>query len=525
MGIFDEILGSLGKSSLGDELNRIAINHIASSTPARPRAYSLWSPVPASDMGTPGDPYYSGPVNSYTSWPGLTDRRYSSRHLPPATDDYLAGLTASPADLQALFKREGAMRKDRSSVLFCFFAQWFTDSVLRVNPADRRQNTSNHDVDLCQIYGLTEETAHILRSKEGGRLRCRTGADGGAYPDYLYEQTGEGTALQLKMEYAKLPYAGQLDAVFNKVDVERRRKAYATGLERGNSTIGYAAISTLFLREHNRICADLAAQHTGWDDERLFQTARMINIVLLMKVVVEDYINHIAGRRIFKLDPTFAENRNWYRTNWIAIEFDLLYRWHGLVPTELTANGGTYPAADYRNNNALLESLGLHGIFNATSSQAAGRIGLFNTPDFLLPAELASLKMSRDFRLRPYNDYRERFGLDRLERFEQLTSDTKARERIAACYGNNIDKVEFLVGLLAEDHHGDALFGDLLNTMVAYDAFTQIFTNPLLSRNVYNEDTFTRYGLDLIARTTSIDDIAKRNVAQPCRARLGVPAA
>jgi prostaglandin-endoperoxide synthase 2 len=309
--------------------------------------------------------------------------------------------------------------------------------------------------------------------------------------------------------------------VFARVDTERRRKAYATGLERGNSTIGYAAISTLFLREHNRICGDLAAQNPGWDDERLFQTARMINIVLLMKVVVEDYINHIAGRRIFKLDPTFAESRNWYRTNWIAIEFDLLYRWHGLVPSELAAGGETYPASDYRNNNALLETLGLHGVLDATSNQAAGRIGLFNTPDFLLQAELASLKMSRDFRLRSYNDYRERFGLERLERFDQLTSDAKARERIAACY-DHVDKVEFLVGLLAEDHHGDALFGDLLNTMVAYDAFTQIFTNPLLSRNVYNKDTFTQYGLDLIQRTDSVEDIAKRNVTKPCKARLGV---
>lgn len=63
------------------------------------------------------------------------------------------------------------------------------------------------------------------------------------------------------------------------------------------------AISTLFLREHNRICTHLKGDNPGWDDERLFQTARMINTVILMKLVVEEYISHIAGVHAFVFDP------------------------------------------------------------------------------------------------------------------------------------------------------------------------------------------------------------------------------
>jgi hypothetical protein len=66
-------------------------------------------------------------------------------------------------------------------------------------------------------------------------------------------------------------------------------------------------MNTLFLREHNRLCQMLEAAHPHWDDERVFQTARNINIVQLIKIVVEEYINHIASAWLrFRLDPTIC---------------------------------------------------------------------------------------------------------------------------------------------------------------------------------------------------------------------------
>src|SRR6185295_17980831 len=102
---------------------------------------------------------------------------------------------------------------------------------------------------------------------------------------------------------------------------------------------------------------------------------------------VVDYINHILGHPLFQLDHTFAEAEDWYRPNWIALEFDLLYRWHGLCPEAITLGGNLVPANEFRTNNALLEKVGVGALIEAASRQHAGKIGLANTPDYLWAAE------------------------------------------------------------------------------------------------------------------------------------------
>ena len=106
--------------------NRVAINHFARSTPPRPRPYSLWSAAPADT----GEPEY---ITDYTSWPALTNRAYSARHLPPADPGYIAslpqevayvpGANMPPGAVTSLFTRGERMTTSRSSLLFTFFAQ------------------------------------------------------------------------------------------------------------------------------------------------------------------------------------------------------------------------------------------------------------------------------------------------------------------------------------------------------------------------------------------------------------------
>ena len=67
----------------------------------------------------------------YTSWDSLTDRTWSARHLPAASQEGLP----PEAEVAALFRQPDGPGADRrsakSTMLFPDFAQWFTDGFLR----------------------------------------------------------------------------------------------------------------------------------------------------------------------------------------------------------------------------------------------------------------------------------------------------------------------------------------------------------------------------------------------------------
>jgi prostaglandin-endoperoxide synthase 2 len=291
----------------------------------------------------------------------------------------------------------------------------------------------------------------------------------------------------------------------------RRDSIYASGLDRGGSTIAYSAFNTIFLREHNRLAGILAKANPGWDDDRIFETARLINIRQVLTVVVDDYIRHIGGVFPFALDRTFGEKKRWYRSNRISIEFNLLYRWHSLVPDTFMLAGTSLGHTQYRFNNGLLEQHGVEQVISDASTQPAGRIGLFNTPSFLEPAEQRGLKWARDFRLQPFNRYRERFGLTPYRSIDDLADGPIAAQALKNVYNDNVDAVEFTVGLIAEKRGEGEAMPETLVHMVAYDAFTHILTNPILASEVHCPQTFSEAGWEIIEAKASLADIVRRN--------------
>jgi prostaglandin-endoperoxide synthase 2 len=484
--------------------SRLAINYYGYATSPRPRALSL-----ASD---------------YTSWRSLTDRTFTGRHLPPATtcpEDL-----PSEADVTALYRRERETKSTDTSVMFMFFAQWFTDSFLRTSSDDPlgRKNTSNHEIDLCQIYGLDADKTAMLRSRDGGRLKSQLIGEE-EYPEFLFQPRAPGGKLEFKPEFKELhDERFFIDKILGDVrDDDRKDSVFAVGLEHGNSTIGHTVLDTVFLREHNRVAGLLKGEHPDWDDDRLFEAARNVMIVVLLKLVVEEYIKHIGPFDFpVELVPFIADGERWNRTNWCAIEFNLLYRWHMLVPDGISEGPDTLNPTDFRNNNPLVISRGIEALVTQFSRERTGKIGLLNTPYFLVdrsnPAdpsiEERTITLMRQARLRSFNDYREAFGLRRLASFKQLTANAGLRERLETLYGD-IDNLEWYVGIFAEDYPDYLMMGELLTTMVANDAFTQALTNPLLARNVFNEQTFSRTGMTIIKQTRSLQEVIARNCTSP----------
>ena len=462
----------------------VVVNMAVRKAPSRPLALSTMAP--------------------YTSWAALNDRGYFSRYLPPRPAPDLP----SVPDVGALFRvrQDGPRLSTRSTLLFPSFAQWFTDGFLMTVDKDRRRTTTNHQIDLSQLYGLQESQTQALRAPEidqgRGRLRSVATATGEWAPS-LYDQSGTKQA-----KFASLPEPIKLP---DHHPAEKKSTIFAFGGERANASAFTAMINTLFLREHNRLAKVIEAANPRWDDDRVFETARNINIVQLIKIVVEEYINHISPYWLqLRADPRPGYRAAWNRPNWIPVEFNLLYRWHSLVPDRVVWAGAPASIDDFRFDHGRLLRDGLEAGFASASASAAWQIGLFNTQDGLQLVEQAAIRQGRDNEMETYNEYRALMKYPRVTRFEQISSDPAVIEGLRRLYGH-VDKIEYFVGLFAEDLPPRSAVPPLIGRMVASDAFSHALTNPLMAKLVNVEATFTQAEVELIAATRSLYDLLLRN--------------
>ena len=126
----------------------------------------------------------------------------------------------------------------------------------------------SHWWDGSQIYGSEPAFSAALRTGTGGKLRLD--------PD------------------RQLPR--DLDA---KIDL--------SGVA-GNFWLGLALLHSLFMLEHNAICDRLAEENPGWDDDRLFDTARLVNAALMAKIHTVEWTPAIISHKT----TTFGMRANWY---------------------------------------------------------------------------------------------------------------------------------------------------------------------------------------------------------------------
>jgi len=189
-----------------------------------------------------------------------------------------------------------------------------------------------------------------------------------------------------------------------------------------------------------------------------------------------------------KFKPKVLFNSTWYYDNErIFIEFNHLYRWHSFVPNTieidgkhlpLVVNSPTATPAELLWNTEVFTRPGasLNSLISDYSVAPAAKFGLFNTNPFLVQnVEKQTIQSGRDAQLAPYNDYRKRAGLWKLSSIDEITPDTETRRRLKELYHDNVDNVEYYVGLMAEQGYGNSIFPPLLATLVGAEAFRGIF--------------------------------------------------
>lgn len=492
---------------LATAINRIAIGRLVSVTRNRPHPWST--------------------LSDGVSWRGLTDKTYSSRHLPAEDIPDLPPV----ADVAALFAvPAGQVQRlcPKSTCLFPAFAQYLTDGFIRTMISndfrtgasfeDRTRTTSNHEIDQCPLYGLNERQNRALRTNsqadgQRGRLKSQI-IDGEEWPLMLFQPGG----MEFNPEFLDDQGEPLLDTPLgiSKTTPQMRETLFAVGGDRANAVPQVAMLNTLFLREHNRLADAIAQSNPGWSDDQVFDAARASVTVMFIKIVVEEYINHINSTPLKLLaDPSAAWRASWNRPNWISAEFSLLYRWHSLIPEEMEWGGQAISGMGLRLNNAVLIERGLANAFADISANRATELGLGNTASFLIGVEEHAILQARQNRIAPFVRYQEAFGHKRARRFDDVTNNAGTADALATLYGT-VDRLEFYVGLFAQPRSQNSPLPPLLQTMVAVDAFSQAMTNPLLAQSIWGDRalrtaTFTQVGLDAIEATGSLHDILARN--------------
>lgn len=488
---------------LGLKINKLFINSLIGVCRTRPHPWST--------------------IHDYVSWASLTEQRWSARLLPAKR---IADLPETERVIELFSRGADAQRYcQKSSVLFPAFAQYLTDGFIRTmmkhddDPDDvLKQNTSNHQIDLSPLYGRTMGQTLALRhcseaAGERGRLKSQQ-INGEEYAPFLLDAAGA-----VKPEFACLDEPLGLS---NKPDPELRKHLFAFGGDRANAAPQVSMMNTLFLREHNRLAAEIERANPDWDDERVFQTTRNAVIVIFLRIVIEDYINHITPSSFrFRADAAVAWKAGWNRPNWITAEFSLLYRWHSLIPETVEWNGRATPVGDTILDNRPLLEAGLARAFVDISAQRAGALGAFNTPQALWRVEAKAIHQGRVCAIAPYADYRACCGMGQPRSFKAVTKDKAAAAMLKSLY-EKPDRIEFYVGLFAEQPVKNSPLPPLILRLVAMDAFSQALTNPLLSEHVYKEETFSPVGWQAIQETRCLRDLVARNASLPESARISM---
>ncbi|XP_062497391.1 prostaglandin G/H synthase 1 [Pezoporus occidentalis] len=450
----------------------------------------------------------------YISWEAYANVSYYTRILPPVPDDCpkpmgTKGKQQLP-DPQLLAERFLLRRKFKAdpqgtNLMFAFFAQHFTHQFFKTSGKMGRGFTKalGHGVDLGHLYGDNLQRQHQLRLFKDGKLKFQV-VDGEVYPPTV-------TDAPVHMVYPP---------------ATPKEKQLAIGQEVFGLLPGLCMYATLWLREHNRVCDVLKREHPTWSDEQLFQTARLILIGETIKIIIEDYVQHLSGYYLsLKFDPELLFGTQFQYRNRIAVEFNQLYHWHGLMPDSFVIQGEEYSYEQFLYNTSMLMDYGVEALVESFSKQIAGRIGGGQTIHAnVLKVAIGVIKESRQLRLQPFNEYRKRFGMKPYKSFQELTGEEEKAAELQELYGD-IDALEFYPGLLLEKPQPNGIFGESMVEIGAPFSLKGLLGNPICSPEYWKPSTFGgATGFDIV-KTASLKKLVCLNVKKCPYVSFRVPEA
>jgi len=347
-------------------------------------------------------------------------------------------------------------------------------------------------IDASNVYGSDSVRATALRTFVGGRLKTSAG-------DLLPFNT-DG-----------LPNAGGTGA-----------ELFLAGDVRSNEQVGLTAMHTLFVREHNRLADEIAAESPSLTDEEIYQAARRIVAAEIQVVTYNEFLPALLGPNALAAyagyDPTVDPGiSNLFSTAAYRLGHSLL------SPTleRLGADGKTIAEGAlalrdaFFNPSRITDEGGIEPLLRGLVDQLSQELDIHVVDDvrnFLFGPpgaggfDLASLNMQRgrDHGLSSYVQSRVEMGLAAPSDFDDVSSDAAVAAALAAVYAG-VGEVDAWIGGLAEDHLPGSTVGELIQTVLV-EQFTRLRDGD----RFWYENDFAGAELEAL-RGTTLADIIQRN--------------
>jgi hypothetical protein len=365
-------------------------------------------------------------------------------------------------------------------------------------------------IDGSMVYGSDAVRAAALRTFSGGRLKVFSTATG--------DLPGLNTA---GLPNANDSHRAPDDQLFLAGDV------------RANENIELSSMQALFVREHNRLAAQIAAANPGLSDEEIYQRARAQVIAEIQVITYKEWLPALLGSNAlttyrgynpnvipsisnefstaaFRLHSTINDDVEFFDNNGRPITFTYVNDQGQTVTID-----GEVALSEAFFNPTLLKQSGVNGILKYAAStmmeELDGQV-VDSLRNFLFGApgqgglDLASLNIQRgrDHGLADYNTTRAAFGLPRVTSFAQITSDVAVQQKLQSLYGS-VDNIDLWAGVLAEDHVAGSSTGPLTRRILA-DQFQRLRDGD----RFWYQRVFSGSALDRLERTT-LSDIIERN--------------
>jgi len=314
--------------------------------------------------------------------------------------------------------------------------------------------------------------------------------------------------------------------------------------------LGLGMMQVLFAHEHNSICDMLAEAHPDFDDELLFQRARLINCALLAKIHTVEWTPAVtahptavtalhanwwglAGEKLHDLLGRLSSNEvlsgiPGSKTDHYGVPFALteefvaVYRMHPLIPDhfDLRAVGTDQPTlgptefealsgpagADVLRQQKLVDLIYTFGTMNpglVTLHNYPKYLQTFKRPDNdrLMDLAATDILRCRELGVPRYTAFRRLLHLPVPTSFEELTSNRQWADELREVYEGDLDSVDLIAGMFAEDRPEGFAFSDTAFRIFVLMASRRLNSDRFFT-TYFNDEVYTAEGMRWIDQNT-----------------------